>query len=75
MAIGVWVLTSGLPYAQQQGVLKVCEALTAPDTLDPHMHHNIEIEDILRQIYEHLVDRDPDGKLVPSLGTKLAAHQ
>ena len=69
MTIGVWVLTSGLAFAQQEGVLRVCEALTAPDTLDPHMHHNIEIEDVLRQIYEHLVDRDPDGKLVPSLAT------
>jgi peptide/nickel transport system substrate-binding protein len=69
VAIGICVLTSGLPYAQQQRVLRVCEALTTPDTLDPHMHHNIEIEDVLRQIYEHLVDRDPDGKLIPSLAT------
>ncbi len=60
---------SGLVYAQQQRVLRVCQASTAPDILDPHLHHNIEIEDILRQVCEHLVDRDPDGKLIPSLAT------
>lgn len=65
----ILLVMSGWVYAQQQRVLRVCQASTAPDTLDPHMHHNIEIEDLLRQICEHLVDRDLDGKLIPSLAT------
>ncbi len=69
IAIGILILTSGVVEPQQQRVLRVCQASTAPNTLDPHMHHNIEIEDILRQICEHLVDRDANGKLIPSLAT------
>jgi peptide/nickel transport system substrate-binding protein len=69
IVIGVWILTSGLAYAQQQRVLRVSQALTEPATLDPHMHHNVETENITRQICEHLIDRDPDGKLIPSLAT------
>jgi peptide/nickel transport system substrate-binding protein len=69
VAIGIWVLISGLSYAQQQKVLRVSQALTEPATIDPHMHHNVETEDITRQICEHLIERDPDGKLIPSLAT------
>jgi peptide/nickel transport system substrate-binding protein len=69
IVIGVWILTTGAVYAQQQRVLRVCQALTAPGTLDPQLNFNIEVEDITGQICEHLVDRDPDGKLIPSLAT------
>ena len=69
IVIGLWVLTSGLVCAQQQRVLRVSQALTEPATLDPHMHHNVETEDITRQICEHLIERAPDGKLIPSLAT------
>lgn len=69
LIMGIWVLTTGTPYAQQQRVLRICQALTAPGTLDPQMNFNVEVSDITRQICEHLVDRDPDGKLIPSLAT------
>ena len=69
IVIGIWILTSGVVCAQQQRVLRVSQALTEPATLDPHMHHNVETEDITRQIFEHLIERDPDGKLIPSLAT------
>jgi peptide/nickel transport system substrate-binding protein len=67
IVIGSWILTSGLVCAEQQRVLRVSQALTVPSTLDPHMHYNVETEDITRQICEHLIDRDPNGKLIPSL--------
>ena len=69
IVIGVWILTTGAVYAQHPRGLRVCQALTAPGTLDPQMNFNIEVADITRQIWEHLVDRDPDGKLIPCLAT------
>ncbi len=61
--------TLGDIHAKPERILRVSQSLTEPSTLDPHMHHNIETEDITRQICEHLVDRDPSGKLIPSLAT------
>ena len=69
IVVGILIFTSGVGFAQQQRVLRVSQALIEPRTLDPHMHHNVETEDITRQICEHLLERDPDGKLIPSLAT------
>jgi hypothetical protein len=32
----VWIFASGAAYAQQERVLRVSQASTAPHTLDPH---------------------------------------
>jgi len=68
------VLTAGLlafgtakVEASPKGTLIIADATGGPASLDPHMHYNTQLSSMLRQIYDTLFDRDPDGKLVPGL--------
>src|SRR5690606_5481932 len=54
-----------LGFAQAQA-LRVGVTLDA-DTLDPANHRKRETETIIRNIYDGLVTRDPDMKVVPEL--------
>ncbi|OGP95553.1 MAG: hypothetical protein A2157_16480 [Deltaproteobacteria bacterium RBG_16_47_11] len=47
--------------------LIIADATGDPASLDPHMHYNTQLSSMLRQIYDTLLERDPDGKLVPGL--------
>ncbi|MBI4619454.1 MAG: hypothetical protein HY739_04745 [Desulfobacterales bacterium] len=66
---GLFVLWAGVVHAGPEGTLNICQGTAEPLTLDPHMHHDVETEDIIRQLCEHLVDRDANGRLIPALAT------
>lgn len=69
MFIGLWGYPVRIAYAEPERIVRISQTLTDPPTLDAHMHHNIETEDIIRQVCDHLVDRDPNGRLIPALAT------
>ena len=62
--LGFW--TTGLG-ASPTGTLNILDATGEPRSMDPHRHYNTQLSSILRQVYETLFDRDPNGKLIPGL--------
>lgn len=53
--------------ASPKKTLIIADATGEPASLDPHVHYNTQLNGMLRQIYDTLFERDPDGKLIPGL--------
>lgn len=51
------------------GVLRVCDDVVEPATLDPRREFSEKNHTLLQQIYEGLVRFDPEGRVVPALAT------
>ena len=64
---GLLPLWCGLSNAEPKGTLIVADATGVPDTWDPYKIYGTEMKSIFRQIYDLLIDRDPNGKLIPGI--------
>lgn len=60
------VLAAPAP-ARRPGVLRVCDDVVDPVTLDPRRQFSEKNYTILRQIFDGLVRLDPDGRIEPAL--------
>lgn len=63
LLLAAWTASAG------GGVLRVCDDVVEPATLDPRKEFSEKNHTVLQQIYEGLVRFDPEGRIEPALAT------
>lgn len=67
LSVVFFLSVTSIAFANQNVVVRICDDIKAPPTLDPQKEFTEKNHTLLQQIYEGLVRFDQEGKIVPLL--------